>query len=198
MIRFACTCGKKLQARDELSGRRMKCPQCQRVLSIPEPRVEISPSPVPLAELPEKGPGEPITPSAFELHFEVTEVLEEERVILEPEVARMPPPTKPASVHAAAPARPMAPPPAGIFLTQTATWWRGDDQKLLDPRSARADRRDRSRWAIKLIAAVVVAVVVLAAVILGHGLANRLGLATPATLADLVCVPSDDFRVRTY
>src|SRR5947208_3434030 len=34
-IKFACTCGKKLQARDDLGGRRMKCPQCQRVLTIP-------------------------------------------------------------------------------------------------------------------------------------------------------------------
>src|SRR5437016_3533086 len=34
-IKFACECGKKLQARDDLGGRKMKCPTCQRVLTIP-------------------------------------------------------------------------------------------------------------------------------------------------------------------
>src|SRR5262245_218639 len=34
-IRFTCECGKKLQARDDFGGRRMKCPNCHRPLNIP-------------------------------------------------------------------------------------------------------------------------------------------------------------------
>jgi hypothetical protein len=30
-----CTCGKKLQARDELAGKKVKCPQCATVLTLP-------------------------------------------------------------------------------------------------------------------------------------------------------------------
>jgi DNA-directed RNA polymerase subunit M/transcription elongation factor TFIIS len=35
-IPFTCPCGKKLQAKDDFAGRRMKCPSCQRVLNIPK------------------------------------------------------------------------------------------------------------------------------------------------------------------
>jgi hypothetical protein len=35
MIRFTCTCGKVLQVADELAGRRVRCPACQAVLSVP-------------------------------------------------------------------------------------------------------------------------------------------------------------------
>jgi hypothetical protein len=34
-ITFSCSCGKRLQAREELAGRRIKCPACQNVLTIP-------------------------------------------------------------------------------------------------------------------------------------------------------------------
>jgi predicted RNA-binding Zn-ribbon protein involved in translation (DUF1610 family) len=36
-IPFSCECGKKLQAKDEFAGRKMKCPNCGRVLTIPHP-----------------------------------------------------------------------------------------------------------------------------------------------------------------
>jgi hypothetical protein len=34
-ITFSCACGKQMQAKDEFAGRRMKCPTCQRVVTIP-------------------------------------------------------------------------------------------------------------------------------------------------------------------
>jgi hypothetical protein len=36
-IPFNCECGKKLQAKDEFAGKRMKCPGCGTVLTIPGP-----------------------------------------------------------------------------------------------------------------------------------------------------------------
>ncbi|HMF17259.1 MAG TPA: hypothetical protein VKE98_08640, partial [Gemmataceae bacterium] len=34
-IVFNCTCGKKLQARDEQAGKNLKCPSCHRVMPVP-------------------------------------------------------------------------------------------------------------------------------------------------------------------
>jgi DNA-directed RNA polymerase subunit RPC12/RpoP len=34
-IPFTCECGKQLQAKEEFAGRRIKCPACQRLLTIP-------------------------------------------------------------------------------------------------------------------------------------------------------------------
>jgi DNA-directed RNA polymerase subunit RPC12/RpoP len=31
----ACTCGKKLRARDDLAGKKVKCPGCGRLLTVP-------------------------------------------------------------------------------------------------------------------------------------------------------------------
>jgi hypothetical protein len=40
-ISLSCTCGKTLQVKDELAGRRIKCPACAIVLSVPAPEPEI-------------------------------------------------------------------------------------------------------------------------------------------------------------
>ena len=34
-IVFSCGCGKQLQAKEEYAGRRIRCPKCQKVLTIP-------------------------------------------------------------------------------------------------------------------------------------------------------------------
>ena len=34
-IPFRCECGKRLQAKDELAGRRIRCPDCGRTLKVP-------------------------------------------------------------------------------------------------------------------------------------------------------------------
>jgi hypothetical protein len=35
-IAFECSCGKKMSAKEEFAGRRLRCPDCQRVLTIPK------------------------------------------------------------------------------------------------------------------------------------------------------------------
>jgi hypothetical protein len=45
-IQFTCTCGRKLQAKEEQAGKRLKCPACQKVLSVPasgEPKAPAQP-----------------------------------------------------------------------------------------------------------------------------------------------------------
>ncbi len=39
-IKVACACGKKLAVKDELAGKKVKCPACQKLLSIPKPKVQ--------------------------------------------------------------------------------------------------------------------------------------------------------------
>ena len=36
-IAFACDCGRRLRAKDELAGRKTRCPGCDKVLTIPDP-----------------------------------------------------------------------------------------------------------------------------------------------------------------
>lgn len=38
-IPVKCACGKKFALKDELAGRKVKCPTCQQVLSVPKPKV---------------------------------------------------------------------------------------------------------------------------------------------------------------
>ena len=39
-IKLKCACGKALSIKDELAGRRVKCPGCQTLLRVPKPKVE--------------------------------------------------------------------------------------------------------------------------------------------------------------
>lgn len=59
MIQMACPgCGKKLHAKDELAGRKAKCPQCGQPITIPEPS-----NTIPLDDV---EPGEYIIPASEE------------------------------------------------------------------------------------------------------------------------------------
>lgn len=40
-ISLTCACGRKLQVRDEAAGKKVKCPGCQAVLSVPSPETDI-------------------------------------------------------------------------------------------------------------------------------------------------------------
>ncbi len=40
MIRFACSCGRELQARDDLAGRDVRCPSCQELQTVPYAEAE--------------------------------------------------------------------------------------------------------------------------------------------------------------
>lgn len=35
-IAFSCECGKTLRVKDDLAGRRVRCPECQEILTVPE------------------------------------------------------------------------------------------------------------------------------------------------------------------
>jgi phage FluMu protein Com len=37
MITFRCSCGKQLKVQDERAGSKVKCPQCEEILRVPEP-----------------------------------------------------------------------------------------------------------------------------------------------------------------
>jgi hypothetical protein len=37
-ISLTCECGKKISVKDELAGKRVKCPDCQTVLDVPSPK----------------------------------------------------------------------------------------------------------------------------------------------------------------
>jgi hypothetical protein len=50
-ILFTCKCGKPLKARDELAGKKIKCPHCGILLTAP------APAPVPAAKAAEPPPG---------------------------------------------------------------------------------------------------------------------------------------------
>ncbi len=39
-IKVACACGKKLAVKDELAGKKVKCPACQKLLNIPKPKAK--------------------------------------------------------------------------------------------------------------------------------------------------------------
>jgi hypothetical protein len=42
-IPLTCTCGRSLKARDELAGRKVRCPDCKNVLEVPDPNAPKDP-----------------------------------------------------------------------------------------------------------------------------------------------------------
>jgi hypothetical protein len=51
-IAFACSCGKKIHLGDDMAGRRIRCPRCEKSLPVPAPDKESE------VEVEEDGPGE--------------------------------------------------------------------------------------------------------------------------------------------
>ncbi len=45
-IEHACTCGAKLKVKDELAGRKIKCPKCSQVSTVAEPKIQTEMIPV--------------------------------------------------------------------------------------------------------------------------------------------------------
>src|SRR5262245_57705923 len=77
-ITFACSCGKRLQARAEFAGRRIKCPKCATILQIPDgPTV----APAPKAARPMPPPIKRPNPVLAEHAIEVMQVKEAARVV---------------------------------------------------------------------------------------------------------------------
>jgi hypothetical protein len=46
-IKFECSCGRKMSAKEEFAGRRLRCPECQRVVMIPKPGSAVIPMSTP-------------------------------------------------------------------------------------------------------------------------------------------------------
>src|SRR5262245_48648354 len=44
MIRVSCDCGQTLQVRDDLAGKRAKCPKCGNICTVPGPEDQPAPS----------------------------------------------------------------------------------------------------------------------------------------------------------
>ncbi len=78
------TCGRELYLKDELAGRQIRCPQCQGVLSVPEPEYS-----APLAEPIEPPPpdveGISTTPQPEPVADPYADRLDEPKPILEPQ-----------------------------------------------------------------------------------------------------------------
>jgi hypothetical protein len=55
-ITLPCPCGKTLQVKNDLAGKRIKCPGCGGVLAVPEALAELEPLDEPSEELPELEP----------------------------------------------------------------------------------------------------------------------------------------------
>jgi len=43
MIKFTCTCGEPLRVKDELAGRRVRCPACRQAIEVPPTPVSRAP-----------------------------------------------------------------------------------------------------------------------------------------------------------
>src|SRR5262245_2308739 len=206
-IRFTCACGKKLQARDDLVGRRMKCPDCDRVLTIPgEPAAgDMGHGPANEATAPEPGAANapaPSVPSASAsiaarpgartpAHAaELSEPMEvHSEIVLERDEARMPASARPA---AAAPSRGATAAPvaswAAASLHQTATPWLPGDQQRFDPQSAREDKRDCGCAVGKIVLGLVVIGLVVAAFVFVRKPTEAF---SEKTHADVEYIPAD-------
>src|SRR5262249_26488453 len=82
-IQVACSCGKKLHVRDELSGKKIKCPACGGVLAVdgqspapakppPAPSVKTAPPALPEAAAPKKREEQESSPSYWDCQRDFT------------------------------------------------------------------------------------------------------------------------------
>jgi DNA-directed RNA polymerase subunit RPC12/RpoP len=51
-ISFQCGCGRNLRVKDELAGRRVRCPGCSSILAVPKPDIEYDAADVSVADTP--------------------------------------------------------------------------------------------------------------------------------------------------
>lgn len=65
MIGFRCTCGQTLQSQEDFAGRKVRCPRCRKVLTIPRqaatPRLAAAATPVDAASGARRLPEQPET-----------------------------------------------------------------------------------------------------------------------------------------
>jgi hypothetical protein len=58
-ISFQCGCGRTLRVKDELAGRRVRCPGCSTVLAVPKPDIEYDAADISVADTPSDTEKEP-------------------------------------------------------------------------------------------------------------------------------------------
>jgi len=51
-ISFQCGCGRTLRVKEELAGRKIRCPQCSSILTAPQPNVEYDSGDVSITDVP--------------------------------------------------------------------------------------------------------------------------------------------------
>lgn len=73
-IPFTCECGKKMSAKEEFAGRRLRCPECQRVVTIPKVGSAVVGAPVHSANRP--APSAPPTLTRSEVAAVVQQIRE--------------------------------------------------------------------------------------------------------------------------
>jgi hypothetical protein len=59
-ISFQCACGRTLRVKDELAGRRARCPKCSSILTVPNPHIESDPADVSFTDTPNDAEKEPV------------------------------------------------------------------------------------------------------------------------------------------
>jgi Protein of unknown function (DUF1559) len=166
-IAFSCECGRKMQAKEEFAGKRMKCPGCKSLVTIPKtnpkraaltgarPAAKPAVRKAPAKATPARAPAKPVKPPLRRLAPQPDPVLEELTDDLsvperdenyepdyddsEPEADESQEP----ETEVAEKPRPLRPLP---FLGQYSTPWQGEDQRRFDPASQRPDARDKSQW----------------------------------------------------
>lgn len=136
-IPFSCPCGKKLLAKEEFAGRRMKCPACGTVLAIPNPAATETLAPPPPGAMPVVMLEDPALPVAPPPSPPVAATLNKET----PPVFQMHPAERPATVpgpRAAAQAPPRGPSAAcpDTLASQASAPWK----------NAEARRDGGARW----------------------------------------------------
>ena len=160
-ITFACECGKQMQAKDEFAGRRMKCPACQRVVTIPGAVAAPGPatpaaSPVEMPALvPVASGGRSALPAAVANSCKPRSARLAGRCAVRPAARWSPSPRRDDDAVPVGEAetpflvrlvRPKLNVWADRSLEQPITPWRGDDARRFDPagwegRDRRSDRR---------------------------------------------------------
>jgi hypothetical protein len=198
-IVFSCECGKQMQAKEEFAGRRMKCPVCQRVVTIPGPanpreiQIEIPPAVMAAEEPPTVGLPPPLpvqVPAAAgpPIRFSCTcgKQLQADagkvgRALRCPSCGAMVtvPPESVVPLVARRAVPPVKPLAEG-WLEQRITPWRADDAARFGARDWEHRDRRSNRGVSEFLALLVVLAVGATALAYQDDIRERLNLQTPA------------------
>jgi hypothetical protein len=148
-IAFSCMCGKPLKARSEFAGRKIRCPGCQQILTIPQ-----------------HSSGDPSATYALEPEDLQTaeDTSRPQPLPVIPPEPKAPDPSRPTERPLVVgddrkAVRPAPDPWVDRSLEQTITPWLGDDEERFRYRAS--PRRRSATWVIIVIVLLLVGVVAL-------------------------------------